>query len=140
MNTISDRFLLDTHTWVWLRENDTRMSEQTFALIERAQQNARLFISAASVWELGNLESAGRIKLNMPIDPWLESAYRVGLQSIAITSKIALASNRLPGTIHKDPADRILAATARTENLILLTRDKLLLTYAAQGHLRAHKI
>ena len=47
-----------------------------------------------------------------------------------------MASAFLPGSPPSDPADRIIAATARAENLVLITRDRKLLSYSAEGHLR----
>ena len=53
----------------------------------------------------------------------------------ALDPAIAVASTRLPGQLHGDPADRLLAATARQLNLALVTADEKLLAYGAQGHL-----
>jgi PIN domain nuclease of toxin-antitoxin system len=54
-----------------------------------------------------------------------------------LTPEIAVESSRLPGPFHNDPIDRILAATARIEGLILVTRDRAILDYARHGHVRA---
>jgi PIN domain nuclease of toxin-antitoxin system len=54
-----------------------------------------------------------------------------------LTSDIAVSCHQLPGRLHSDPIDRILVATARIENLALVTRDRAILEYAAQGHVRA---
>lgn len=63
-----------------------------------------------------------------------------GLRLIALAPQILIESTRLPGRIHGDPSDRILAATAREHGLVLLTRDRLLLDYAKQGHVNARRI
>lgn len=138
---MSEGGLLDTHTWVWAMEEDDQLPGKSIKLIDEFQVEQRLFVSAASVWELGNLERAGRVNLRFPLEEWLREAYSDGgPQLIPITGDIALASTRLPGDIHRDPIDRILAATARLYSLTLLTRDKALLSYAKEGHLRALKI
>jgi len=51
----------------------------------------------------------------------------------AISPEVAVASTRLPGTIHSDPADRMIAATARHLGSTLITADQLLLDYARPG-------
>ena len=138
---MSESALLGTHTWIWLMEDDDRLSSRSIKMIDEFQFRSSLFVSAASVWELGNLERSGRITLRLPLEEWLRKAYSDGgVQQIPINDKIALASTRLPGEIHRDPIDRILVATARLHALTLLTRDRLLLSYADHGHLIARKI
>ncbi len=138
---MSESALLDTHTWIWLMEDDDRLSSKSVKMIDEFQFRSCLFVSAASVWELGSLERSGRITLRFPLEEWLRKAYSDGgVQQIPINDKIALASTRLPGEIHRDPIDRILVATARLHSLTLLTRDRLLLAYAEHGHLIARKI
>ena len=91
-----------------------------------------------SIWEVGLLDAKGRISLNLPCLDWVRTALaRSGALTVGLSPEIAVESHRLPGRLHNDPVDRILAATARTEALTLLTRDRALLDYAAQGHLRA---
>lgn len=136
-----DRFLLDTHAWIWLQEGASGISPSTIAAVDAAREGETVFVSAVSVWELGNLEIRGRFQLHSPIDEWLRMAFTIGrLQLLPLDAQIALASSRLPGNLHRDPADRILAATARIEGLTLLTRDTRLLDYGRKGHLRTRKI
>ena len=54
-----------------------------------------------------------------------------------MNSDIAMACHQLPGQFHNDPLDRIPVATARIDGLTLVTRDRAILDYAAQGHVRA---
>ena len=83
------------------------------------------------------LEERGRLLLDRPCWEWVEYATSAdGQQLIPITPRIAFEASRLPGSIHGDPADRIIAATARDLGARLLTRDGKLLEYAAQGHVR----
>ena len=53
------------------------------------------------------------------------------------TAEVLIASSFLPGRIHLDPLDRIVIATARAHGLTILTRDRLILDYAAEGHVTA---
>jgi PIN domain nuclease of toxin-antitoxin system len=54
-----------------------------------------------------------------------------------LTPEIAVESNGLPGQFHSDPVDRIITATARIEGMTVVTRDRQILAYAAQGHVSA---
>ena len=90
------------------------------------------------MWEIAMLERKGRIQLQMECLDWIaESIRRAGLRVIPLSAEISVASTRLPGDLHGDPADRIIAATARHENAVLVTRDHALLDYASRGFLRA---
>lgn len=130
-----DRFLLDTHAWIWLQEGLPGISPRIITQIDEARRHSNVYVSAISVWEIGNLTARGRLALESPIDEWLQMAFTAGsLQLTPLDANIALASTRLPGVIHSDPADRMLVATARTHGLTLVTHDKLLLKYGKHGH------
>lgn len=74
----------------------------------------------------------------MPTQSWFERLLRVpGAYLAPMPPEVLIASSELPGDLHKDPADRILAATARRYGYRLMTRDRPLLSYAAAGHLQA---
>jgi PIN domain nuclease of toxin-antitoxin system len=136
-----DDFLLDTHIWIWLQQADTQLPRSAVHMLEAAQAERRLFGSAISILEIAQLEMKGRIQLTSNIHVWLEESFADnGIQLLPLSPKIAVESTRLPGNLHRDPADRILAATARVEGLTLLTRDARLLDYSRKGHLLARKI
>lgn len=81
------------------------------------------------------LESKGRLGLPGGCDAWIRQALAApGVSLASLTPQIAIASSRLPGTFHGDPADRILVATARAMNAQIATRDRRILEYAAAGH------
>lgn len=103
--------------------------------IEQAAAAGRLFVSVMSVWEVGMLEAARRIRLSTDVHTWVARARRPpGPRVAQLTPTIALESTRLPGDIHRDPADRIIVATARQLSAVLVTRDRRLLSYGAAGH------
>lgn len=109
--------------------------------MEEARAGLDLFVSTISIWEVGLLVERGRLTLERSLDSWLDLSFTGwAMQTVELSREIAVEASRLPGDIHRDPADRILAATARVEDLTLLTRDKQLLAYAKQGHLRARRI
>lgn len=136
-----DNFLLDTHVWIWLQEADKQLPLPTVRMLESVQAERRLFASAISVLEIAQLEIKGRIQLTSNIHAWLKESFADnGIQLLTLSPKIAVESTRLPGNLHRDPADRILAATARIEGMTLLTRDTRLLDYGRKGHLRTRRV
>lgn len=138
---MSERYLLDTHVWIWMQEGTAKLPSVVIRLIDDARRDSEVFVSAISAWEIALLEQAERIELSMPIGEWFDAAFTRGRLHLApLSPGIAIESSRLPGDLHRDPADRILAATARIERLTLLTRDKRLLDYGRKGHLRTRKV
>ena len=131
--------LLDTHCWIWAQLGLVqRMSRAALSAIQRAEANGRLRISVISVWELAMLEKRGHVSLPMSIRIWVEEALsKPGISVAPFTPEIALESVHLPGDLHGDPADRILAATARVLGATLLTKDERLIAYSRLHHLRA---
>ena len=74
--------------------------------------------------------------LDQGVGEWIPAALTLpGLRLEALSPEIAVARTRLFGNIHPDPADRIIAATARHLGALLVTTDGLLLDYSAKGHL-----
>ena len=114
-------------------------SEATAALVEA--NDSRLLVSPVSAWEIGLLARPGRRQvIDFAPDPltWFRTFVdrsRAGLAPFSI--EIAIAASRLPEPLHGDPADRLLIATARSLDAVLVTRDKAILDYAALGHVRA---
>ena len=134
-----DLYVLDTHVWIWLvNGGPERVLEGAANGIRHAAAESALAVSAISVWEVAMLESKGRLQLRMDCLEWVaEATRRTGLRVLPLSPEIAVASTRLPGELHGDPSDRIIAATARHASAILVTRDRALLRYAAGGYLRA---
>ena len=82
------------------------------------------------------LVAKGRLALTMTPERWWRSVVdRVGLELAPLPPATLMASTHLPGTPPADPTDRIIAATAREQDLMLMTRDAKLLAYALAGHL-----
>lgn len=129
--------LLDTHVWVWLLGgNEPLRTSPARAAIEAAAEPGALRVSIISVWEVGMLESRGRLGFPGGAEAWVRRALAApGISLAAMTPQVALASTRLPGLLHGDPADRILVATARELGATLVTRDRRIIEYAATGHL-----
>lgn len=129
--------LLDTCAILWLF-GGSQMSDTSRQAIAEATDQSRLYMSPISAWEIGMLVSKGRIALSLPVEKWIDRAFdHPGVQIADLTTHILVASSFLPGALRGDPADRIVVATARDLGLKIVTRDKLLLTYAEQGHVQA---
>jgi PIN domain nuclease of toxin-antitoxin system len=129
--------LLDTHYWIWMQgRNVGSISDAARSSIEAASARGALLLSAMSVWEVAMLESKRRIQLLSECEQWVRQALATpGLTLVPLTPEIAIQSTRLPGQIHADPADRIIAATARVMGARLATADQKLIDYARQGHI-----
>jgi len=119
------KLLLDTHIWLWSVLAPKRLSPR----VRRALRDRRneLWLSPISVWELTILSTKGRIALNEEVSTWVPKAIAAGsLREAPLTNEIALESANLQMP-HRDPADYLLAATARVLDLTLVTADKRLL-------------
>lgn len=122
---MSAGLLLDTHTWFWYLVKSTRLSAQARGAIDA--QRGRVWLSPLSVWELGLLAERGRVGIDGDFRSWVEQANRLfPVNEAPLTGAIALATleAQLP---HRDPADRMLAATAMAYGLTLVTADQRLL-------------
>lgn len=126
--------LLDTHVWVWLADARGRLSSEHAQNIEKHRASG-LGVSVISCWEVAKLVEYGRLKLACAVDEWVDGALSIpGVVLLELTPRIAVESTRLPGTIHRDPADQIIIATARVLELEMLTEDEKILGYP---HVRA---
>jgi len=135
----NDLLLLDTHVWVWAQLGLIQLlSRAALQAIRSAESVGNLRISVISIWELAMLEKKGRIALPMNIRTWVEQALsKPGIAVAALTPEIMLESVYLPGELHGDPADRMLAATARVLGATLVTQDAQLIRYSKLRHVRA---
>lgn len=118
-------FLLDTHILLWWRAEFGRLSKaQENVLAEQERQGQPVGLSAVSLRELAMMAHRRRISVDLPLDDWLESIETHPLITIfPLTSQIAAESVRLGDDFPRDPADQIIAATARCHGLTLITAD-----------------
>ena len=122
--------MLDTHIWVWWVASVDKLSTRQVEII-RANESDVIGISAISCWEIAKLVALGRLELALPLENWMEAALQYpGVTLLPLTAPIAIASTRLPGEFHNDPADQIIVATARVHDCSLLTRDSKILRYS----------
>jgi len=116
------RLLLDTHIWLWTVHDPKQLGRRL--LHELKNEANELWLSPISTWEALTLNVKGRIHLRGDLAEWLARA-TAGTREAPLTHEIALVARQLP--LHQDPADRILAATARVLDLTLATADERLL-------------
>lgn len=129
--------VLDTHVLIWALDDDARLGGQARAVLARASEAGGVFVSAITPWEIALLVHKGRLALADDVGAWLETVLALpALRLAALEPAIAVDSVRLPGTLHADPADRIIIATARHLGSPLLTADRALLDYGDAGHVR----
>jgi PIN domain nuclease of toxin-antitoxin system len=128
--------LLDTCAAIWLVNNEPLKQSAIDAMDRSFDMKVPLRVSPISAWEVGNLGRVGRFKSSFSPQRWFERLQAIpGVQLCDLTGDILLGSSFLPGQIHKDPGDRIIAATAREYGFTVMTRDKPLLEYGRDGHL-----
>jgi len=123
------RLLLDTHIWLWSLLEPTRLTKRVVRAMER--EDAELWLSPISVWELLILVDKGRMRLGSPPDDWVNDALRrVPLREAPVTHEVALETRNVRLS-HLDPADRFLVATARVFGFKLVTADERLIDLKA---------
>jgi PIN domain nuclease of toxin-antitoxin system len=117
--------LVDTHVFLWWFAENPRLSLKIRRLLDSASADEPVLLCDISLWEIANLHSRGRIELDRPLREWLEMATagpRIAVQGI--TAAVAATVAGLPSTFHRDPADRIIVATAMVLGAELATLDR----------------
>jgi PIN domain nuclease of toxin-antitoxin system len=134
---VADPVLLDTCAALWLMSGDTMSAGSRTAIRGARAANLGVYVSPFTAWEIGTLTAKGRLQLTLSPEIWFETLLTLpGVRLAALTPTILLASTSLPGTPPPDPADRIIAATARVHGHVVITRDRKLLAYGREGHIR----
>lgn len=128
--------LLDTCAVIWLAEG-AKLARSSIELLKAADDAGQFtYISPITAWEVGQLTSRGRVQLLITPQRWFARLFEArGVQLAEMSPEVLIASSFLPGKPPRDPADRIIVATARDLGATLITRDRALLSYGKQGHL-----
>lgn len=127
--------LLDTCTALWIVADEMSKTAER-ALAKTRDAGLPVYVSPITAWEIGVSAKKGRFRSPYSPQRWLEILMAAPDTILAeLTADILLESSFLPGVLNDDPADRIIAATARAYGFTVMTRDSGLLDYAAQGHL-----
>ncbi len=116
--------VLDTHVWVWWLSGVERVSRRASRLIADAVAQKGIYVSSISVWEVAQLVARGRLQLTMEVADWVAKSEALPFVNfIPVDNAIAIKSVQLPEPLHRDPADRIIIATAITLGFPLVTKD-----------------
>jgi len=129
--------LLDTCAAIWIAEDEKLAPAALDVLSSILEAGLPTYVSPITAWEIGMLASRDRIKLLTTPQRWFLRLLELPTMRLAdISPDLLIASSFLPGKPPRDPADRIIAATARDYGCTLVTRDRALLNYGEQGHIR----
>jgi PIN domain nuclease of toxin-antitoxin system len=124
--------LLDTHVLIWWANGDP-LPAKVLTALTRAMDEGSLQFSSVSFWEIGMLDAKNSYLFLPTFETWCQKAIRQsGATCLEMTSIAAILSSRLPGDFHKDPADRLLVASAIVAGATFVTRDAKILEWAAQ--------
>jgi PIN domain nuclease of toxin-antitoxin system len=132
---VKQPLLLDTCAALWI-VSDAISQVAEDALMESRRAGLPLYVSPITAWEVGLLARKGRFRSSYSPQRWFEELMSTPETILAeLSAKVLMESSFLPGNLHADPADRILAATAREYGFTVMTRDRALLDYAEAGYL-----
>jgi len=117
--------LLDTHVLVWQVVEPEHLSRAAASAIRRARTNQGISVAAISLWELARLFWQGHVKGRGSVEASVRALLdESGAEVKPITAEIAALAWQFPEDFPRDPADRLIAATARSEGMTLITRDE----------------
>ncbi|MDF5720767.1 MAG: type II toxin-antitoxin system VapC family toxin [Rhizonema sp. PD37] len=121
------KLLLDTQCWLWWFAQPERLNSETIAQIDN--ETNELWLSVASVWEMGIKIAIGKLPLPEPLDTYISSRMmQLGVKSLSITASQAIQAFALP-LHHQDPFDRMLIAQAQMEKMMLVSADSIFRQY-----------
>jgi PIN domain nuclease of toxin-antitoxin system len=120
--------VLDTHVLVWSQFEQKQLGKKSASLLERRWANGEVAIPSIVFWEAGLLAERGRLNLKVPLNEWRQQLIDGGVIEFALTSEVAIRALDFT-SLHSDPADRFIAATALVHGASLMTADEKLLAW-----------
>ena len=116
--------VLDTNAWLFWLHEPARLTRRARAAVTRAVAAEAARVSVISVWEVALKSGLGKLHLPLPVEEWFERARSYpGIAFEPLLPQDAIAATRLPGELHRDPADRFIVALARRLGAPLVTAD-----------------
>ncbi|MEZ4299168.1 MAG: type II toxin-antitoxin system VapC family toxin [Polyangiaceae bacterium] len=122
--------VLDTGAWVLWVSAPSSLSAKAAKAIADEEKKQGIVVSAISLWEVAQKVAAGKLALDRDLRAWVKlAASYPGLSVVPVTPEDAIESTLLPGTLHEDPADRMIVALARRLDAPLITSDAAIRAY-----------
>jgi PIN domain nuclease of toxin-antitoxin system len=118
--------LLDTHSFIWFVENDSRLPENIKKEIEKPNNN--IFVSIASLWEITIKISIGKLTTKAVIDKIIEQVADNGFEIVPILPEHLLTLSKLD-FFHRDPFDRLIIAQALCDGYRVVGKDDMFDSY-----------
>lgn len=123
--------LLDTNALVFLISSPKKLSQKASNRIDLEIKKKDIYVSSISIWEICLLVKAAKLELVMDVDTWIEKIEKLDfLKFVPVDNKIAAKSVALPEAVGRDPADRIIVATATGLGATLVTSDQKIRKYS----------
>jgi PIN domain nuclease of toxin-antitoxin system len=121
--------LLDTHAWIWWVDGARDLPASTRGQVDVAFAQSRLWVCSISAWEVAMLVERGRLTLRLPVREWIARCEALpGLHFLPIDNALGVRAVELP-SLHADPADRLIVASAERLGATLVTKDERLRSY-----------
>jgi len=122
--------LLDTHALAWLVAEPERLSRPAASAIRRARISDGVAIASITVWELALLFARGILRTHSTVEAAVQNLLtRSGVVIVPINPEVAAIAAQFSDNYPKDPADRLIGATALAEGMALVTRDERIRAY-----------
>ena len=121
--------LLDTHVLIWLDQDNPKLGRECRTAIDEALAEDDLAVSAISFWEVAMLVAKQRLAIAIALGQWRRDLIAGGIRELPLDGRVGLLAADLE--LHRDPADRFIAATATINEATLATADQRLLTWQA---------
>jgi len=121
------KYLLDTNVFLWSNGAPEKLNRQAVTILSSV--SSEIYLSAASSWEIAIKFALRTLRLPSPPSQFIPDTLRIlAIRSLEISHFHALAAGALPPH-HRDPFDRMLIAQAGSEEMVLLTADKIFAKY-----------
>ena len=122
-------YLLDTQTAIWLYEGNDNLSAEAVSLIKNPKVDVS--ISIASAWEIAIKINIGKLQLKGGVAKFIADSEMYGIKIEPIKERHLNEVETMP-LHHRDPFDRLIIATAISENMAVITSDDVFRKYAVK--------
>lgn len=122
--------VLDTHALIWWVSDPSRLSSSARKTVSAHADRDQVLVSSISTWEIALLTMRSRLKLSIGTDDWIAHVEALDyIRFVPVDNRIALRSASLPELFNKDPADRMIVATAQQLRAQVVTADEKIRNY-----------